>query len=72
MADFPPPERVARISCPTLILAWSGDPGHPVSSAEQLNGLIAGSLLEVASTADELASWTERIARFVAEVSHSR
>ena len=64
-ADFPTREAISAISCPTLILAWSGDPGHPVSSAEQLHDLIGGSSLSVASTKGELATWTGRVADFV-------
>ena len=69
-ADLPTREAVAVIDCPTLILAWSGDPGHPVRSAEQLSDLIDGSRLEVASTADQLDTWTDRLIDFVAEVGH--
>lgn len=67
-ADLPSRQAVAAIACPTLILAWSGDPGHPVSSAEQLHGLIGGSTMHIASTPDELETWTDRIVRFVAAV----
>lgn len=67
VADFPPVEAVGAISCPTLILAWSGDPGHPVSSAERLGDLINGSTVVVASTAEELATWTQRVAAFLRE-----
>lgn len=31
-ADLPAPDQLATIDAPTLILAWSGDPGHPVST----------------------------------------
>lgn len=67
-ADLPSREAVAAITCPTLILAWSGDPTHPVSSAEQLHDLIEGSTVEVASTLDELETWTDRIIDFLASV----
>ena len=64
-ADLPPAEQISTIAVPTLILAWSGDAGHPVSSAEQLHDLIGGSELHVASTADEFATWTDCIITFV-------
>lgn len=67
-ADLPPAEQIATIAVPTLILAWSGDSGHPVSSAEQLHELIDGSQLQVASAADEFATWTDRIITFVSEL----
>lgn len=67
-ADLPSRDAIAAITCPTLILAWSGDPGHPVSSAEQLHGLIGGSSVHIASTLDELETWTGRIVDFVSAV----
>lgn len=67
-ADLPDRDAVAAIECPTLILAWSGDPGHPVSSAEQLHDLIDGSSMHVASTLAQLETWTDRMIDFIAEV----
>ncbi len=64
-ADLPTRDAVAGISCPALILAWSGDPGHPVSSAERLGELIADSTVSIASTLEELGTWTSRIVDFV-------
>jgi pimeloyl-ACP methyl ester carboxylesterase len=65
VADLPPPEEIETIVSPTLILAWTGDPGHPVSTAEQLGQLLPNSELAFASTADELATWTDRSATFL-------
>ena len=67
-ADLPSREVVAAIACPTLILAWSGDPGHPVSSAEELHKLIDGSTVQIASTLEQLETWTDRIIDFVTDV----
>lgn len=67
-ADLPTREAVAAIDCPAMILAWSGDPGHPVSSADQLHGLINGSTVHIASTLDELETWTDRVVQFIAAV----
>ncbi len=66
VADLPSREAIAAITAPTLILAWTGDPGHPRSTADELHHLIHGSTLVCASTRDELNSWTQRIAEFVA------
>jgi 3-oxoadipate enol-lactonase len=68
-ADFPARDLVAGISVPALILAWSGDPGHPLSTAEELNELITSSDLVVASTAEELADWSRTIAEFLTSLS---
>lgn len=64
-ADFPPRDAVAAISVPTMILAWSGDPVHPESTALELHHLISGSTMHLARTADDLATWTGLIAEFV-------
>ena len=71
-ADLPSEEEIARIAVPTLILAWSGDPGHPVSTAERLDELITDTQLHVASTADDLAGWTGLVATFLADVDRAR
>ncbi len=64
-AQLPTRDEVAAIAVPTLVVAWTGDPGHPVSTAEELHHLIDGSELHLASTAAEMATWSERIAAFV-------
>lgn len=66
-ADLPTPDEVAAIDVPTLILAWSGDPGHPVRTAARLQELIAGSELAVAATPDGIRSWTPRAVDFLAQ-----
>ncbi|MEM7288046.1 MAG: alpha/beta fold hydrolase [Actinomycetota bacterium] len=67
-ADFPPRDRVAAIDVPTLVLAWTGDPGHPVSTAEELDTLIADTTCHIASTADAVGAWGGIIADFVAAI----
>ena len=64
-ADFPSRDAVADIDAPTLILAWTGDPVHPVDSAEQLHELIPDARLTIASTPADLATWTDLVADFV-------
>ena len=65
VADLPSPDAISTIDTPTLILAWSGDPGHPVSTAERLVELMPRAELIVASTRDELATWTDRCEDFL-------
>ena len=50
----------------TLILAWTGDPGHPVSTAEALGELLPDTRLHLASTAEELAGWSGLVGDFLA------
>jgi pimeloyl-ACP methyl ester carboxylesterase len=60
-ADLPSPDELRRIDVPTLVLAWTGDPGHPVQTAARLQELIPDAELALAATADGLASWTSRV-----------
>lgn len=65
-SDLPEPSRLATIDVPTLVLAWAGDAGHPVSTAERLAEVLPAAELHVASTPDELARWTALVRDFVA------
>lgn len=64
-ANLPERERVAAIEIPALILAWTGDPIHPVSTAEELLDLMPNSQLDLASTRAEVDGWTDRVADFL-------
>ncbi|MEQ6898766.1 alpha/beta hydrolase [Microbacterium sp. KR10-403] len=66
-ADLPPRDAVRGLDVPTLILSWSDDPGHPVSTGEQLHELIPDSHFSVAGTLAETRAWGAVIARFLAE-----
>ncbi|MDY7101536.1 MAG: alpha/beta fold hydrolase [Actinomycetota bacterium] len=68
-ADLPPRDAVRAIAVPTLILAWTGDPAHPVSTAEQLAELLPDARLSIATTADELGRWTEQALTFLDDIS---
>ncbi len=67
-AQLPSRDEVAAIDVPVLVLAWTGDPGHPVSTAEELDALLPDARLQLAATAAELATWSDRIATFLAEL----
>jgi 3-oxoadipate enol-lactonase len=64
-AQLPDRERIAEITCPTLILAWTGDPAHPVASADALGCLLPQAEQHIASTAAELGEWSRLVADFV-------
>lgn len=64
-ANFPSRDQVRSINSETLILAWSGDPVHPVSSAEELADLLPNSTMKIASTWDELQNWTQEVVDFI-------
>ena len=64
-ADLPDRDAVAGIGVPALILAWTGDPSHPVSTARELEGLLPDATLHEASTIAEFQSWTGRVVDFL-------
>ncbi|HXR44652.1 MAG TPA: alpha/beta fold hydrolase [Pseudolysinimonas sp.] len=66
MTDLPDREAIAGIRQPTLILAWVGDPVHPVATAEQLAELIPGSRLEIAEHAADADRWLDLAAEHLA------
>ena len=67
VAVLPSEDAIATLAMPTLVLAWSGDPGHPVSTAERLGELMGDCVVHIASDAAQLATWTSRCADFLRE-----
>lgn len=64
-SDLPASEQLQKLKQPTLILAWRGDPIHPLSSAEQLAGQLPNAELHIIDTLAELARWPQQIADFI-------
>ena len=67
-SDLPTREEVRSVVVPTLILAWEDDPGHPVSTAEQLADLMVMSELHVASNLSEARLWPTLVRDFLANL----
>ena len=65
LADFPDPDAVSRIQQPILLLPWTGDPGHPVSTSEQLHRLLPNSTIEVNSTVEDVQAIGAQVAKFL-------
>jgi pimeloyl-ACP methyl ester carboxylesterase len=65
-SDLPDPETLRTLMQPTLILTWSGDQGHPVSTAEKLHELLPDSRLHISADAADVATWGKRAAVFLA------
>ena len=59
LTDLPDPDDITRIDVPTLILAWTGDPGHPMATAERLAELLPHATLHAATTRADLLTWTD-------------
>ena len=66
--NMPSVDELSAISVPTTILGWTGDPGHPVASAERLADLIADSRLVIASAPEDLMTWTDEVLALIERV----
>ncbi|GAC67037.1 alpha/beta fold hydrolase [Gordonia soli] len=66
VSDLPAAERLSAVGHPTLILAWTGDETHPVSSAEALAAALPNADVRVAATPTELATWSGLTRDFLA------
>jgi pimeloyl-ACP methyl ester carboxylesterase len=65
-SDLPKPGALRSLHVPTLILAWRGDPTHPLSTAQRLAELLPDAELDVAASSDDVQAWPERIRGFLA------
>ena len=68
-SDFPEPDAVSKLRQPTLLLAWEGDDGHPLSTAEKLAELLPDTTLSVARRLPDLGDWPRLVAEFCARQS---
>jgi pimeloyl-ACP methyl ester carboxylesterase len=64
-SDLPAKETLARLTMPALILAWTGDTGHPVATAHELAELLPRAELRVASAAGDVKRWPSLVSEFV-------
>lgn len=69
LTDLPKESELARLNMPTLILAWSDDPTHPLQTAETLARLLPNAQLQVARSNAEVLLWPQLIRDFVSKVS---
>jgi 3-oxoadipate enol-lactonase len=71
-SDLPDAEALGAVAAPALILAWRGDPAHPLSSAERLVEILPAAELHVAGSLEEVQAWSPRIRHFLAGLKPSR
>lgn len=64
--DFPSEKTVSRITTPSLILAWTADPAHPVTTAKRLKKLLPDARLVLARTPYGIMAWPGLFAEHVA------
>ncbi|GAA3638817.1 alpha/beta hydrolase [Microbacterium awajiense] len=68
--DFPSREAIETIDVPTLILAWTGDPSHPLRTATKLEQLMPQARLVVARTPYGVMAWPGLFAEHVFTGGH--
>jgi pimeloyl-ACP methyl ester carboxylesterase len=66
LSDLPPIDAIAALRHPTLIIAWAGDPGHPVSTAEKLAEAMPNATLHVSNSFSDVQRWGELARGFLA------
>ncbi len=64
-SELPLPDKVKSLTMPALILAWTDDPGHPLSTAEVLDVLLPNSSLHIASSLAEIHTWPGLVRDFL-------
>jgi len=69
LSDLPKPGRIAKLAVPALVLAWRGDPSHPLSTAEELAKLLPNAQLDVAGDLAGIEAWPETTRRFLEDLS---
>lgn len=70
ISDLPAREALAPLAAiPALILGWSGDLTHPLSSAHELHRLLPRSELHIAQDYEAFKAFPRRIADFVRSVA---
>lgn len=65
-SDLPDPSRLRGLGVPARILAWIDDPSHPLATAQRLHELLPRSVLTIARTPTDLATWPQILAEEVA------
>jgi pimeloyl-ACP methyl ester carboxylesterase len=63
-SDLPDPGALRSLDIPALILAWRGDPVHPVSTARRLAEVMPRAELVLAHGLDDIRDWPDRFRAF--------
>lgn len=65
LTDLPSRESLKKLTMPVLILAWPGDPAHPVSIAQQLAELLPNAQLQVADHPQDPYQWPDLVREYL-------
>lgn len=64
-SDLPPPEQIAQLAQPALVLAWDTDDEHPLTTAHRLTELLPRADLYIARTLRQVQDWPRLVAGFL-------
>ena len=64
-SDLPAEEELKKVDVPVLILAWTDDNSHPVSTAKQLRELLPNSEIHLANEVRHVDQWDSQICDFL-------
>ena len=64
-SDLPSVDVIASVAAPALVLAWSGDATHPVSTAERLADALPNAHLHIADDLAAIRGWTGLVDDFL-------
>jgi pimeloyl-ACP methyl ester carboxylesterase len=64
-SDLPDARELRGLEVPALVLAWRGDPTHPLSTAERLSEWLPDAKLHVADSSSDVGAWPQRIREFL-------
>ena len=67
-SDLPSLDALSSVKAPALILAWRGDPTHPLVTAEALADAMPGADLRVAKSLAEVRGWSRTIGGFLSDL----
>jgi len=70
-SDLPDPAALRALRIPALVLAWDGDPMHPISTARRLAELLPLARLDVATSLDAVHAWPRQIAGFLRTIGEA-
>mgnify|MGYP003861898235 CR=1 FL=1 len=69
LTDLPSKDALKKLKVPTLILAWEGDPSHPVATATVLGELMPHAKVHIADSYEDIKCWPLLICDFVKKFS---
>lgn len=68
-SDLPSRSSLTTLDVPTLVLAWTADPAHPLETADELGAVLPHCRSVVAEDPDDVRGWASELADHVGAVA---